>query len=115
MLSLKRLGLPPNLVLQSSESIINVDAGIGSINYTSNNASVNLDSEISVNAGIGSISYNSNPAQVELSGLIDIPSGIGQISYNSLNTVVSLTDGSQTIGTVTVSYKPFGVTVQYKG
>lgn len=69
---------------------ISITATLGSIDYSSQNAIVQLTGSVDVVATLGAISYGSQDATIQLSGEIDVSATLGAIDYTSQNTTVQL-------------------------
>ena len=95
---------------------ITLTAALGSINYASQNTTVQLSGVVDVNATLGSIDYSSNGAEVQISGNVDVVATLGVISYNSQNTNVQLSGAvnvSVTLGAI--DYGSLNTVIQLSG
>ena len=99
-----------------SSSGISLSVTLGSIDYASQNATVQLSGVVDVSATLGLINYSSNNAVVQLSGNVDIIATLGAISYTNQNTTVQLS-GEINVNTTLglISYESQSTVVQISG
>ena len=79
---------------------ITLAATLGTINYTSQNATVSLTGSVDVISTLGSINYASQNTTVNLGGLVDIQSTLGLIDYSSNSATIGLTGSVDLIATI---------------
>ena len=70
---------------------VTVTATLGTIDYTSQDATVALTGSIDLTTTLGAISYSSQNTTISLTGAVDVTATLGSINYSSQNTTVSVT------------------------
>lgn len=79
---------------------VTVTATLGTINYSSQDATVSLAGSVDINTTLGAISYSSQDASISLTGSLDVVATLGAINYSSKNTTVSVTGDVDVIATL---------------
>ncbi len=95
---------------------VTVTATLGTIDYTSQNATVALTGSVDIVTTLGTISYSSQNATIGLTGDIDVTATLGTIDYSSNNTTVSIDAGTIVNATLgTIDYTSQNTTVVLSG